>query len=279
MRNGWAIVGVLLGVMMWVFEPAEAHAQRRARPAAVCVPGAQVACACPGGTGGAQRCNSRGTGLEPCDCPDAAPRDTPAPVVAPVREVDAPVRASRPRATASSPAPWGWAQTAPGANRWYGWQILAIDLGAIGLSSLGGAVSNTPGGVALTTIGGLAAFFGGPIVHWAHGYVGRGFASMFGLRLGLPLGGGLLGASLGCAASGCRSDAAIVIGAGIGVGLGWITGLIVDIAVLAYDDAPRPVWRSRRAPATPWTSLATVSPWVSIDPARGHALFGVGGRF
>jgi hypothetical protein len=32
----------------------------------VCVPGAQVACACPGGTPGAQACNADGTGYEPC---------------------------------------------------------------------------------------------------------------------------------------------------------------------------------------------------------------------
>ncbi len=37
----------------------------------VCVPGAQVSCACPGAVQGAQACNQSGTGYEPCVCPDA----------------------------------------------------------------------------------------------------------------------------------------------------------------------------------------------------------------
>jgi hypothetical protein len=36
-----------------------------------CTPGRQVACACPGGSDGAQVCRDDGTGLEPCQCPDA----------------------------------------------------------------------------------------------------------------------------------------------------------------------------------------------------------------
>lgn len=38
----------------------------------VCAPGAQVACACPGGEDGAQRCRDDGTGWEACLCPDAS---------------------------------------------------------------------------------------------------------------------------------------------------------------------------------------------------------------
>ncbi|MCC6215662.1 MAG: hypothetical protein IT376_12430 [Polyangiaceae bacterium] len=39
---------------------------------AFCVPGAQVACACPGGAQGAQACKPDGSGYEPCDCPSAS---------------------------------------------------------------------------------------------------------------------------------------------------------------------------------------------------------------
>ncbi|UQA58296.1 hypothetical protein [Polyangium aurulentum] len=34
----------------------------------LCVPGQQVACACPGGAMGAQACNAEGNGYEPCQC-------------------------------------------------------------------------------------------------------------------------------------------------------------------------------------------------------------------
>jgi hypothetical protein len=34
-----------------------------------CVPGQQVACACPGGTDGAQACLPDGSGYAPCECP------------------------------------------------------------------------------------------------------------------------------------------------------------------------------------------------------------------
>ncbi len=35
-----------------------------------CVPGQQIACACPGGTDGAQACLPDGGGYGPCECPD-----------------------------------------------------------------------------------------------------------------------------------------------------------------------------------------------------------------
>lgn len=34
-----------------------------------CVPGQQIACACPGGTDGAQACLGDGSGFGPCECP------------------------------------------------------------------------------------------------------------------------------------------------------------------------------------------------------------------
>ncbi|HRI68550.1 MAG TPA: hypothetical protein PK156_30185 [Polyangium sp.] len=34
----------------------------------VCIPGQQIACACPGGFSGAQACNEQGSGYDPCQC-------------------------------------------------------------------------------------------------------------------------------------------------------------------------------------------------------------------
>ncbi|MEZ4442749.1 MAG: hypothetical protein R3B72_26880 [Polyangiaceae bacterium] len=39
----------------------------------ICAPGAQVACACPGGDSGAQVCREDGSGYDTCDCPKPAP--------------------------------------------------------------------------------------------------------------------------------------------------------------------------------------------------------------
>ena len=67
-------------------------------------------------------------------------------------------------------------------THWYGLQNLIVDGGVI----VGGLVltgaTNEAGGVVLVT----GYFFGGPIVHWSHGQVGRGFASL-GIRVAAPL--------------------------------------------------------------------------------------------
>ncbi len=69
-------------------------------PAMSCVPGVQSACACADGTSGVQRCNLRGTGVDPCVC-------------------------------GAMPVP-----TAR-VSQWYGWQILIVEGGAAGISLLG----------------------------------------------------------------------------------------------------------------------------------------------
>jgi len=69
-------------------------------------------------------------------------------------------------------------------KHWYGWQTLLVDLGSVLTIPLGGV--------------GLAGYaLGAPIVHLAHGQVGRGVGSL-GLRLALPLVGG----AVGCRVSG-----------------------------------------------------------------------------
>jgi hypothetical protein len=59
---------------------------------------------------------------------------------------------------------------------WYGWQTLLVD---------GGTVATTVAtGQPLVFVGGMT--FGAPIVHWAHGNVLQGFASL-GLRVIAPI--------------------------------------------------------------------------------------------
>lgn len=161
--------------------------------------------------------------------------------------------------------------SAPAERRWYGWQILIPDLAGSLLSGIGAFVPGT-GGAALLITGSTVAFFGGPIVHWAHGHVGRGFASMFGLRLGLPLAGGLVGFGLGS----LGGSAGAALGLGLGASLLALTGIIVDIAALAYDE-PASLAASARSssPARTWA----VAPFGTFDPIRGAAFAGISGTF
>lgn len=71
-----------LTVIVCLILPAYSQAQRAhprrptavpAAAATVCVPGAQVTCACPNGTPGVQRCNPGGTALDDCQCTAITP--------------------------------------------------------------------------------------------------------------------------------------------------------------------------------------------------------------
>ena len=127
------------------------------------------------------------------------------------------------------------ASTAASSVRyWYGGQTLVL-MGAstmsIGLSFVGNgraAMVTVPLSVGLSTLG-------PPIVHWAHGNVGKGFMS-----LGMNIGGIALGAvttaAIGCAGRSCVSrymDGHLIYGV-LGGGLGLFAANIVDVAVLSY---------------------------------------------
>ena len=146
---------------------------------------------------------------------------------------------------------------------WYGWQTLLI----MGVS--------TPLVAAYGT--GLAGFtFGGPIVHWAHGHVGRGFGAL-GLNLGLTAVGGLVGAGALCAGGSCNGELGnlgLAFGLAIGGGIGLLTANIIDVAVLSHEPVEPAVdydARPRRHPRL------TVVPQVSFSPDRAH--LGVAGVF
>ncbi|MDP3278392.1 MAG: hypothetical protein Q8Q09_24600 [Deltaproteobacteria bacterium] len=236
-----------------------AHAQRRAPAAQVCIPGAQLSCACPNGESGVQQCNDRGTGLRACACGSVTAAATLTPPPTPRAQLH--VRHPAPRVgLAASPL--------ASTRSWYGWQILIIDGAAIALGSAGAAAGGSAA-IAFSSLAGTASFAGGPIVHWAHGHLGRGFASMFGLRLGLPVGGAILGALVGGAAGGFRQVPTFV-GAAIGASVGAITGIVLDVAWLAYDD-PSDHQLAR--------SHTFVLPYASVDPSRQLITAGLFGAF
>ena len=130
------------------------------------------------------------------------------------------------------------------ATRWYGWQTLAVDgaLLTIGLLPLRPSDSSANTAFALGWYGGYA--LGAPIVHWAHGHVGKGFGSL-GMRLGGPLAGALLGVGVALATGASfgvkdSSGNQLYVGTGDriaegGVILGMLAPVIIDAAVLARE--------------------------------------------
>lgn len=164
------------------------------------------------------------------------------------------LRASAAAGQTPPPAPEPWPVAAPPnaaqlaapppatATRWYGWQTLAADVGAVALTfALGANVDDSnEGAVVGTAILGTTAFlFGGPIVHAAHGHWEKAGISLA-LRGGLALLGGAIGAGIGADACGqyqydhefCAEGYALS-----GALLGAAAAVIVD-AAMAVDHKP-----------------------------------------
>jgi hypothetical protein len=121
-------------------------------------------------------------------------------------------------------------------------------------------------------IGGFT--LGGPIVHWAHGNIGKGFIS-----LGMNVGGAALGAgttaAVVCAPVGCNSEGGALLGflAGmVGGGIGLLAANIVDVSVLSYGEHAPP----RPAPVVGWRPISLVP---TIDIQKERFSFGLRGTF
>jgi hypothetical protein len=129
-------------------------------------------------------------------------------------------------------------------TEWYGWQTLAVDVGAVALAGI--ATRQGSASLAYLAIGSYA--LAAPIVHFAHGEGGRGGGSL-GLRLGLPI---LVGFALSQAEqSNCSGEFCGLGGLVVGAGLGVLTAIVLDASALA--------WHRRRLP---------VQPVVAIDRER-----------
>jgi hypothetical protein len=131
------------------------------------------------------------------------------------------------------------------ARGWYGWQTLAADAGAVlsiaaavGLNKLedecsaegGHCEAYETGAIALLVLGAGTFVFGGPIVHFSHGYVGKGFGSL-GMRLAAPA-MFLLGA-VNCDIFGSCPGAPLIL-----AGLAAVPGaMALDAAWLAFEEA------------------------------------------
>ncbi len=117
---------------------------------------------------------------------------------------------------------------------WYGWQTMAVDTVSVGTFALGINLHSNP--AALAGAGGL--LLGAPILHAAHGNWGNAGLSL-GSRVLLPIGGLALGALFRNGKQGRVADAFDALGSSLLGGLfGAGAALVVDYAVISYDDAP-----------------------------------------
>jgi hypothetical protein len=126
-----------------------------------------------------------------------------------------------------------------------------------------------------TAISGMV--FAGPIVHWAHGHVARGFGSLglqfAGAGVGM-LAGGTIVCSFG-ACSGSYGALGFLLGGAIGAPIGALTAFVIDVSVLSFDPhtdkAEADQAKGLRAPSF------SLMPLVDIQPTR--KTFGLAGTF
>ena len=179
-------------------------------------------------------------GDEPRETTEKATETAPSAEPEPAPDRASPALAAPPAAPAAVP---GSAQPPSSSlhtvSHWYGWQTLTTDgasilMSVVALNSLSGSDSGTANALGLLSVGTFVA--GGPIVHFAHGNVGKGLGSLA-LRVGLPILSGVVGSAV--ERTQCSGgDFCGVGGAFIG-GLAGIAGtIVIDSTVLGYERVP-----------------------------------------
>ncbi|MRG91012.1 hypothetical protein [Polyangium spumosum] len=150
---------------------------------------------------------------------------------------------------------------------WYGWQTLTIAGASLGVGTFPAALFGVHPYVWPLGLGGVV--LGGPIVHWKHGRVGRGFAV-----LGMNVGGAALGMGLsmpvGCVFEKCDGIYFQYLWAGSY--LGALIGVAIDAAFLSKYEPPEP----REAALLP-RGFESITPMIDVRPDR--TVLGVRGLF
>ena len=145
-------------------------------------------------------------------------------------------------------------------THWYGWQTLATDGAAVTLFIAGASADS--GAVAVLGVG--TYVLGGPVVHWTHDGGWRGWASL-GIRVGGPVLVGLGGFALGSGCEGEDAEVCPAVGAALFGSLGLVSAIIVDAAVLGYEEVK--------------PSDDEISWTPTVDVGRSQARLGVAGTF
>lgn len=143
-------------------------------------------------------------------------------------------------------------------RRWYGWQTIATDASAITLLALAANVEETAQSPLIAAAIGTYVL-GAPIVHAAHGHIGKSAGSLA-LRLMAPAAWVGMGAMVSACDQAHESSCVVLpIIAGVGgIALGVLFPSILDAAVIAREDVPKTVsW-------TPTVQLAKSGGTVGI---------------
>ncbi|HRI63793.1 MAG TPA: hypothetical protein PK156_06130 [Polyangium sp.] len=190
--------------------------------------------------------------------PQQTPAPAPPPAVAPEVRPDVPPPDPR---WSMTPAPiwWGNGLQAPQvpARRWYGWQTLIVVSAADVVTLASGLGLSGDAAAFGLFLGASGHVFSGPIVHWTHGRVGRGF--------------GVLGLNLTFTAVGALSTPLFPSSAYlIPAILGYLAGPTLDIAVFSTEVDKAPM--SNTASRTPGVTFGVI-PMVD-STRRGILLTG-----
>jgi hypothetical protein len=173
------------------------------------------------------------------------------------------------RADDDPPAPAAAPATPEKATTWYGYQTLATDGVALALliPAAGGGAGTSGFGVGSLAMYGLGA----PIVHFAHGQIGKGFLDL-GLRAAIPIATTGIGLGIGSAIPANNQNAWLdtnnhaLEGGAIGLVLGPIIAVVVDAAVLANEPAAKD--GARDPEPRPAPQSASLQPSFGVAPEK-----------
>ncbi|WP_394836532.1 hypothetical protein LVJ94_06455 [Pendulispora rubella] len=157
-------------------------------------------------------------------------------------------------------------------RHWIGYQTVIVDVASL-VSAAGGlafvpkiegdsGASEGAPVVVLMGLGIMGYVFGGPIVHWTHERLGKGFLSL-GFRIAGPLAGLGVGALIPTLVGPGDNLAGSLIGASAGAGL----AMVLDATLLGFERAPKKT-------ASRWQ----LAPMISTPTAK-TPIFGLRGAW
>jgi hypothetical protein len=117
---------------------------------------------------------------------------------------------------------------------------------------------------------------GGPIVHWGHGRIARGFG-VLGLHFGAAALVGMTGGAIACSFGACQGSfgsLGFLLGMSFGAPIGSVAAFIIDVTLLSFEEVPDPNERDESKSRRPALSLVP-----SVDIAPGRGVFGLAGTF
>ena len=124
----------------------------------------------------------------------------------------------------------------PSGRRWYGWQVMAADLAAIGLLGAAIGTNHGPAPAVLASLGAATFLLVPPLLHLEHGSPGDARASF--LLRAVPVVLGIVGGVLVARTQDCTEGCGALVLPVVGLA-GSVVGMVIDWAALSTEPAPR----------------------------------------